>query len=132
MKDELLKQWQKDVEDYGDNAYLMYEYYIDNTKTYKGYFENNIEINDSVFELLVRKQSSELPFDLERTKEGDDVQAIDNWSFENQKQLIDVILHRVNGDLCYRPVNYQGVDWFICDSVYSKDLRMKFPPKVKK
>lgn len=36
MKDELLKQWRQDVEDYGDNAYLMWESQ-DGYKIFKNY-----------------------------------------------------------------------------------------------
>lgn len=68
MKNELLKQWQQDIEYYGDNAYLMWT--IDNVV-----FSSNEGVkiilkpeNYTTLKKFIRKQSVELPFDLERLK----------------------------------------------------------------
>jgi hypothetical protein len=101
------EQWQQDVSDYGDNAYLMW-----NTP----YSEKDGNPNEKTLQvlklhgddLLKRSCSAELPFDLERAKAGDIVEWKDgkgNWAVVPQSELY----------------LFHGIE---------HKLRMKYPQKV--
>jgi len=122
MKEETLKQWQNDVDDYDDNAYLMYEYY-DNNLTSP--IKNNKAVDRMFylgwFDKFRRKQSAELPFDLERAKSGD--------CFYIQESL----------QTEYAKLTYSNDRYWVEDNIGKHPmtkvrhlLRMKYPPKVKK
>jgi len=122
MTEELQKQWAKDVDDYGDSAYLMWEISVNNTSEFYGMFCNSYlnelfihnKPGSFVYESLwkgtevKRKESAALPFNLSRAKAGDAVEWLNNdgkWELVPQNNL--VYLH--------------GQD---------ARMRMKFPPKI--
>lgn len=139
MKDDLIKQWQKDVEDYGGNAYLMWEWCsvkkMPHTTKEKWHkvdsigLPGNIFINNSIDDLAFkyrRKQSAELPFDLERAKCGDEIQ----WKTHNR--LFDVNFVNIwseDGSSIYYNMATITYNTFYERACFC-DLRMKYPPKV--
>lgn len=126
MNEELKKQIEQCLKDYGENAYLMLE------KEYNGsdYTVDREQINgnqelieiieDNYFShfTLLRKESAALPFDLKRAKAGDEVEicTLRGWvncgskTFEKRK---------------YPLIQLDNI------SVSVHNLRMKFPPKAK-
>lgn len=102
-----LEQWKKDVELFGSNAYLTWEYiYIPTGKIKQ--MEPDQYVYDSNYFEFKRKQSAELPFDLERAKAGDEVECKhdDGW--------------------------FTCSDWLQFKHLYgANNLRMKYPPKEK-
>ena len=126
MNEELKKQIEQCLKDYGENAYLMLE------KEYNGsdYTVDREQINgnqelieiieDNYFShfTLLRKESAALPFDLKRAKAGDEVEicTLRGWvncgskKFEKRK---------------YPLIQLDNI------SVSVHNLRMKFPPKAK-
>lgn len=142
MKDDLLKQWQQDVEDYGDNAYLMWEVTNSNKEYYLSFANqgsalfcvNNV---NNVIDLMRRKQSAELPFDLERAKCGDVVEyhqyddywanALDNLNYSNDFYYR---VGTVNDDFIIDDRCKKGLVPF--RYMKTSEFRMKYPPKVKK
>jgi len=115
--DELLKQWQQDIADYGDNAYLWWEGWNDygwETIGHNKFWTCPPEVR--------RKESAALPFDLERAKAGDEVESL--WQ---------------DGVWRKYPVSVSRIrDGYITDGIFFHDdclircenLRMKYPPKV--
>ncbi|MGZ7118224.1 MAG: hypothetical protein ACXVH2_00795 [Methanobacterium sp.] len=128
MKNELLKQWQKDVDDYGENAYLLWEVTNNDKEYYVGFRTQgsalccaNHDIN-----LMRRMQSAELPFDLERAKSGDGVEVMtsdDKW--------IDVQNILFDENNVYARYSDTGM-FAITNKSSHYYLRMKYPPKVKR
>lgn len=120
MKEELLKQWQQDVEDYGDQAYKMWESQ-DGYKTFKNYDVLPLINNDFA---IKRKQSAELPFDLDNAKNGDGLQCLMtihrtpfDCKFVKETNVSDLYEIKINDTLLY---------------FWNVDLQMKYPPKVNK
>jgi hypothetical protein len=107
MTSELLKQWQQDVEDYGDNAYLMYSHYYIPANSWIDCDYNN----DVIDYESKRKQSAELPFDLERAKCGDEVIILINDEWISCEKNYTIYLNDIGSTV---------------------KLRMKYPVKVKK
>jgi len=102
-----LKQWEQDVADYGDNAYLMWEcnesgngWFTVNKDGPYWYPNNNYR----------RKESAAQSFDLERAKDGDVVEI-----FVGSEWKTSTI---ASSAYDYIPINEYHL------------LRMKFPPKV--
>lgn len=133
-----LEQWQEDVKQFGELAYLMYQTKLiyDNPPhdEYEWVDANN---NTLIYQALNatgvatrRKESAALPFDLVAAIAGDEFQVIDEWSLDDIKPLVDVETSIINGELCFRQKNYKCSDWFKANSVYAKDLRMKHPRRV--
>ena len=123
MKGELLKQWQQDVEYYGvDGAITLWVERGSNGVDYQ--FDGCIEaFSNHRKEWIKRKQSAELPFNLERAKCGDDVEFYielekiqEDVKFIKQYDTLNIAMCVKNGN---RLINFD-------------DLRMKYPPKVKK
>lgn len=124
MNEELKKQIEQCLKDYGENAYLMLE------KEYNGsdYTVDREQINgnqelieiieDNYFShfTLLRKESAALPFDLKRAKAGDIVEY-KNWLGE------------------WKDFDAQKEYWKNHTFTHSENLsalfRMKYPPKVK-
>jgi hypothetical protein len=81
------EQWGQDVKDYGGNAYLMWEFdstHISCEECFGRFItcSSNRGVNillDSMNVEFKRKQSAELPFDLERAKSGDEVMREVYW-----------------------------------------------------
>lgn len=123
MKNEPLKQWQQDVEDYGDNAYLMWQW-CNMAFNYEDAKSNNIVNSLLATNGCKRKQSAELPFDLERAKAGDEVQYIDL-----EGNLYNMIEYKFHHRHTANP------NWIVV-SLYSLwshkeivNLCMKYPPR---
>lgn len=83
MKDGIEKQWEQDVADYGDNAYLLWEGYAGVVDEYEcwqdigsnEYWNCPIEVR--------RKDSAALMFDLERARSGDVVEIQDLYGWRD-------------------------------------------------
>jgi len=120
MSDDIQKQWEQDVADYGDNAYLMWKL------TYKDRYSPKLDRNDDIahhlrlkpeYPIVTRKDSAALPFDLEQAKNGAVVEicGLQGWvkcnskTFEKRK---------------YPLIQLDGI------SVSVHNLHMKYPPKV--
>jgi hypothetical protein len=92
--------WGQSIEEFGDNAYLMFERYnyIGNTNNLGWIcFANNNEVEvaiDNDHEIR-RKISAALPFNLERAKNGDAVEhfTYGSW-FEMNVDFADLSVHR--------------------------------------
>lgn len=133
MSEEQQKQWEQDVEDYGDDACSLYEiqkdYYEDGILVDQDWIpaECNYTVQEGLkFHCIRRKDSAALPFDLERAKAGDEILAIDE----------DGKIHRAIYQGYYEETS--GIIIGLPDSdneraanVHKSSLRMKFPPKVK-
>jgi hypothetical protein len=125
MKNEPLKQWQQDVEDYGGNAYLMWEIRHVNSElvfTWHTAYSNSM-LESACVSIIRRKQSAELPFDFERAKCGDEIEFYielekiqEDVKFIKQYDTLNIAMCVKN---CNRLINFD-------------DLRMKYPQKVKK
>lgn len=105
------KLFAHDVEVYGDNAYLMWQWQYKNNSTGKWadeWFDCDRPLTFKSALNYRRKKTASLPFDLERAKSGDMVEWI------NADGEIENIWH---GDLYL----FNGKE---------SELRMKFPPKV--
>lgn len=106
MSNELLKIWQQDVADYGDNAHLMWEILsmrgIGNNFTWQSAISNKDLPCD-----MRRKESAALSFDFDRAADGDAVECKldDGW--------------------------FTCTDWYQFRFLYgNNNVRMKYPPKV--
>lgn len=129
MNDELKKQWDQDVADYGDNAHLMYELYSNNDES-SGPVKNNKIIERLIylgwFNFFRRNGSAELPFDLERAKAGDELEV--NFGTEDNPNWVDCKFHCFVSPLVYCLAKGYGSIW--CDPAFN--YRMKYPPKISK
>jgi len=111
-----------DVDVYGKDAYLMWEYQpgIGSDYNFEN-FDSNDEVLNSIWELNNRKESAALPFDLELAKTGECFEFYDNGSwcdaeisdFSDEESLTIFISSRT----CY------------VDNPLFSNLRMKYPPK---
>jgi len=83
-------QWEQDVSEYGDNAYLMW--FCDQLNSGNPDFKSNIEFIEH-FKMgysIRRKESAALQFDIEMAKAGDEVEWLNNdgkWEFVPQNNL---------------------------------------------
>lgn len=110
--------FEHDVQVYGENAYLMWEYKNVHFDEWQP-AESNLGLWLTLNCEHRRKTSAALPFDLERAKAGDVVEIYDNnyWKkcqskiFENRK---------------YPLIQLDNI------SVSERFLRMKYPPKQEK
>jgi len=115
-----------DVTVHGDNAYQMWKIENSAYEDEDGGMHDagvNIEIINAINRgcFVERKQSAALPFDLERAKNGEVVQAFYNNSWSD----CDIANIFENGDVEIF-INNKSV------SIDADDLRMKFPPKLEK
>lgn len=126
MIDELLQQWQKDVDDYGDNAYLMFKYQAFINESYRN-FKNNSEVSSNISsDYVKRKQSAELPFDFERAKSGDEVEF-----YADELGFYDITVKFIGESAtCGGMITVQ--DKYGYHDVEIENLCMKYPQKVKK
>lgn len=133
MKEELLAQWKKDVEDYCDNAYKMWYGRLE-LNTHVMNASNNLDVETWLsFDdfVAVRKESAELPFDLERAKSGDDVEF-----YMGKSGLSDFEFPAIQVKFISESETFSGL-MFIQDKygyhhVAVDKLQMKYPLKVKK
>lgn len=84
------EQWEQDVKNYGDNAYLMWEYKgigrklsiypeyetIDCPNEANWLMETYFIACSGISFAVRRRQSAELPFDLERAKNGEAIECL--------------------------------------------------------
>lgn len=112
-----------DVSVYGENAYLMWE-----IKYSKIPIPSNDEIINAlsaigINKLLQRKQSAALLFDLERAKSGDVVESL--WTHGEWDIYLTIIKENcfIENDKLIHPD---------CGWIFVHDLRMKYPPRLKK
>jgi len=89
---ELLKQWEQDVADYGDNAYLMWE--ISENSRWCQLQSNLPATIKSEQWRFRRKQSAALPFDLELSQKGDvvEIQDLMGWC-DCKSKTFEVLKH---------------------------------------
>jgi len=127
----LPKLFAHDVKIYGDDAYLMWQYYDDLARDINGdrifyvNFTSNSEVNNcSKYFRLRRKTSAALPFDLERAKAGDVVEVLCDGKWHEMKSTekrfteinaIDILIEKTG---CFPQRNLIS------------ELRMKYPKKV--
>ena len=129
------EQWQQDVENYGDNAYKMWELLgnvtirLTNNKSLISWINHNPV-------LLKRKTSSEFPFDLERAKSGDAVEFknISENSYTGEERIKWVTLNDVviDDDSTVKGAFYvynHLINIKIENCNHNEWLRMKYPPK---
>lgn len=109
-------QFEQDIDDYGDNACLMWEIRHVNSDveyTWVTAYSNNM-LESACTSIIRRKQSAELPFDLDRAKGGDVVQVLrsDGVWFDalDTDNTLPIKLFELGKE---------------------KELRMKYPPKKK-
>ena len=125
MNNEQQKQWEQDIADYGDNAYLMW--FCDQLNSGNPDFESNIEFIEH-FEMgysIRRKESAALPFDLERAIAGDAVVFLN----ESDGKYYDCEIKMTGkGLVCYP--KFPPDQSVYVGSIYQKQMFMKFPPKV--
>lgn len=133
MKDELFKQWQKDIDDYGDNAYKMYKFTWLHDDNFKSCLHNQqviSDLNDKRFKVS-RKQSAELPFDFERAKSGDEIEF-----YIGESGLSDFEFSPITVKFIGESSTYSGLlfvqDAYDYHHVPVDKLQMKYPQKVKK
>jgi len=117
---DIKKQWEQDVSNYGDNAFLLWEFVADNGKYTESLDNSGISKffgkTEEYCRFLRRKESAALTFDIERSKAGDVVEicAMQGWvncnskTFEKRK---------------YPLIQLDGI------SVSVHNLQMKYPPK---
>jgi hypothetical protein len=113
---DIQEQWEQDIKDYGDKAYLMWEIMLCGRFVSMDYNPN------SFFNIIVRrKQSAELPFDLERAKAGDMLECLHLTKGYLECSYVD-------------KTNITGVHEVLVNTIrqffWETDLRMKYPPKV--
>lgn len=115
-----------DVEVYGDNAYLMWE-----IKYSKIPIPSNDEIINAlsaigINKLLQRKKSAALPFDLERAKAGKAGDVVESLWTDGEWAVYPTIIKEncfIEKDKLIHP----DYGW-----IFVHDLRMKYPPRLKK
>ena len=120
------QQWQEDIKNFGELAYLMYYFEITSLCGTKTSCNNPITdwFNNPDYTQLRRKQSAALPFDLAAAIAGDEVEYYQAGEWETCRfALID------NNRFC---VGFKD-DWY-SEGIYDKDatllLRMKHPRRV--
>ena len=112
------EKWEELKELYGDNAYLMLqrEYVVKNNWTD---LTGNHEFESNHSRL---KTSAALPFDLERAKAGDVVEA----HFSEKEGWMSVSFSKeTNVSGMYAFVRNEKISYH-----WSDDLRMKYPPRI--
>lgn len=118
-----------DVDVYGENAYLMWEFESPNHYMTKGFKSNQNVLNNifmaikkpEVFKVK-RKQSAALPFDLERAAAGD----VAEW-FNGEIWILCIDVKKCHGTEIAKITSESGIDHHISFN----NLRMKYPPEVK-
>lgn len=111
-----------DVSVYGENAYLMWgsaeiedAYKFTENSGVEKYLRHGVLVN--------RKKSAALPFDLERAKAGDVVESL--WTHGEWDRYLTIIKENcfIEKDKLIHP----DYGW-----IFVHDLRMKYPPRLKK
>ena len=132
----LQEQWQQDVERFGDGAYLMWEGYAGTIDGYDCWQDINNNDYWNYPTDIRRKDSAALPFDLERAKAGDTVEAfLDGMNWLDLDAALDIVWKRNDLFEFNKPYVTKGnfANSFlgcheIIDIFSLERLRMKYPP----
>ncbi len=116
-----LQQLEQDIANYGDKAYLLWEYREGYDFEKISQFDNYLQVSNGLtmgYPEIYRKESAELPFDIDRAKAGDEVMVMVFGRLID----FDFLKWIKNGDTQLENIEFS----------YPSDLTMKYPPKVVK